>query len=302
MPLLPSMPLIRKTFCALFVALVFFAAPAGAQTLVPDSKVRPIHMLVRTIWPMRAGEKVDCYLYLWDDEGPISIDQMKTVQGNKLHLLMLAPNFTDYYHAFPVPTGGEGEYRFSFQLEEKYPLRAWAVFTTAAGRQVVSSDLNSKTDTPDELMPPQIIQTETEDIIFTIHFSEQLRAGHPADGTIYAIHKSTHLPFTELEPILKNFTYMAMFSSDYFTVSDAYPLGPAITDPSAHGGPAVKFHIEPQRAGYMRIIAEFAARGQDFLVPFTVRVAPSEPPKHRKKDDDEEEPSPPPDQDKPAGF
>src|SRR5262249_41618023 len=135
------------------------AAPAPAVAAAPI----PVHMKLRTIWPMKAGEKVDCYLYLWTDKGPLRLEDMDTLHTKKLHLFLLSPDFQDFYHVHPIATGGEGEFRFSVQPTRKRPLRAWAEFNLKGQRYVVAADLDDKTDVITPPVAPQIIQSETNE-------------------------------------------------------------------------------------------------------------------------------------------
>src|SRR5262249_47772329 len=155
---------------------------------------------------------------------------------------------------------------------------------------VVVADLDGKTDTITPPVAPQIIQSETSDIIFTVHFKGELRAGTPVQGVLYAINKNSHLPYTELEPILGAFAHIAAFSSDYQTLYHTHPDGPEITDPNAHGGPSLSFTLVPEKPGMMKIFAQFRTRGLDLLAPFTVRVSPARVVNPDRHMEDQEEP------------
>jgi hypothetical protein len=299
---------VRKIQILLFVSLFLFSVPALAQerahpgAAAPAAQADlPVHMKLRTIWPMKAGEKVDAYLYLWTDKGPLRLEDMDTVHTKKLHLFLLSPDFQDFYHVHPIASGGEGEFRFTIQPPRKGPLRAWAEFSIKGKRHVVVTDLDGKTDAIKPPVAPQVVQAETSDIIFTIHFTGELRAGHSTPGTIYAINKNSRLPYTELEPVLGNWAHIAAFSSDYQTLYHTHPSGPEIKDPYAHGGPAMKFVLTPEKPGMMKIFAQFKTRGFDLLAPFTVRVSPAQRPTRQRSIEDEGESIQPPDAEFPGG-
>jgi hypothetical protein len=297
-------PLVRKTFAAILVLLLLFSVPTLAQQAVSQAAPAdlPIHIKARTIWPMKADEKLDCYLYLWTDKGPLRLEDMDTVHTKKMHLFLLTPDFKEFYHAHPIPSGGEGEFRFTVRPERKKPLRLWAEFWIKGKRHVVVTDLDGKTEPMTPLVAPMAVQAETPDIVFTIHFSGELRAGSTTHGTIYAINRNSRMPYTDLEPVLDAFTHVTAFSSDYRTLYHTRPDGPKVTDPNAHGGPGVKFSVTPEKPGMMKIIAQFRTRGQDLLAPFKVRVSPAKtkaPPRHI---DEGEETIRPPDAEPPGSF
>jgi hypothetical protein len=283
---------------SLLFLMLAFATPAFAQSQLPGAPPqKPIHMYVRTVWPLKPNTVMDAQAYLWTDDGPLSFANMKEVQGSKLHLILMSPDYKTFYHAAPIATG-EGEFRFSFQAVKKEPLRVWAIFTNASGRQVVTADINNEPIS--EFLPlsmPQIIQGETDNVVFTIHFPRQVRAGVPIDGTIYATLKTSKLPFKEMEPIRGSYAYFGALMDDFKTMSEIYVTDPPLPKDASFGGPAVNFRVIPAKEGMMRIVAEIQARGYDMLVPFTIRVAPAIPKGRHVPDegDPDQIPAPPPD-------
>ncbi len=286
-------------FLAALAALILpLAAHRASASAAPSvSADLPVHMFVRTIWPRKVDQAVDCFVYLWTDAGPVRPEDLREARGSRLHLYMLTPDFQDFYHAYPVPTGGEGEYRFTITPLRREPLRVWADFTGRHGHKVVHADLNGEMEPHIPPQPPQSIQAETEEVVFTIHFSEEVRAGRTAPGTIYATHKSTRLPYRELEPVLDSYAHLVAISSDYATLFNIEATR-KVADRGVFGGPAVKFYITPTRPGMMRIYARFRTRGYDLIAPFTLRVAPAKPNIRRRGDDgdpDDRTPPRPPD-------
>jgi hypothetical protein len=303
-------PSVRTIPAFFFMLMLLCAVPALAQQHAPHGTPSsgpaaqaslPVHMKVRTVWPMKAGEKLDIHLYLWTDKGPLRLEDMDTVHTKKLHLFLLSPDFKDFYHVHPIATGGEGEFRFTVQPTRKVPLRVWAEFTIKGKRHVLVGDLDGKTDAITPPVAPQVVQAETGDIIFTIHFSGEVRAGHTVPGQIYAINKNSRLPYTELEPVLGSWAHIAAFASDYQGFYHTHPDGPEIKDPNALGGPTMKFMLTPEKPGMMKIFAQFKTRGYDLLAPFTVRVSPAVRPTRQRSIDDPEEPVRPPDAEFPGG-
>jgi hypothetical protein len=241
-------------------------------------------------------------VYLWNDKGPVRPEDMEAIAGDKLHLYIMTPDYKNFYHVNPKPTGEQGEYRFSFEPENTIPTRAWAVFKLGGQRRVVIADIDNKTADVQPPQMPQVIQSETPYIMFTLHFKGEVKAGKTVHGAVYATHKATKLPYKELEPLLGSYAHVLAFASDFKTLYPAYPMTPWNVPEGSYGGPEVQFDLTPTQAGMMKLFVEVRTRGEDLLVPFIVRVAPAVRRNPNKHLEDEETPLPPPDAEPAAGF
>ncbi len=80
-------------------------------------------------------------------------------------------------------------------------------------------------------------------------------------------------PFAALEPVMGSFGHIVGFSADRQSVAHVHPMGEEPTTASQRGGPAVTFHLEPSKVGFLRIYAQIRVDGQDVFLPFGVTVA-----------------------------
>lgn len=271
------MKILRKSpfFLALCCALSLPAC--DSQIFEPPKVATEVKQTVRlTLVPQRRlqrGKEVDVYAKLTSNEGLYILNEndLKTVHGEKFHLLVVDPTLTDYQHIHPVPTATPGLYHFTFTPKLTGGYRAWANITPVATgiQEHPYTDMGN----------PQginIAKTEKYDVWaggyhFRLSFDKEPVSGEASVGTI-TITDASGRPVTALEPIMGAYGHIVGFQDDFRTIVHIHPMGREPNDKGDRGGPTLTFHLEPERAGFIKLFAQVRMAGKDVFVPFGVNV------------------------------
>ncbi len=62
------------------------------------------------------------------------------------------------------------------------------------------------------------------------------------------------------------------FYADYSSILHIHPMGKEPSKDSERGGSQLMFHIEPQKAGFVKLFAQFRINGKDIYVPFGILI------------------------------
>ena len=79
-------------------------------------------------------------------------------------------------------------------------------------------------------------------------------------------------PVNFLEPVMGAFAHMVGFYEDYETIAHIHPMGAEPTKDTERGGPTLRFHIEPEQAGYLKLFAQVQIDGKQVFAPFSILV------------------------------
>lgn len=208
------------------------------------------------------------------DNKPLLPSDIKEVHTEKIHLLIFDRTLTDYQHIHPTPTDKPGVYRFEWTPKKEDLYRMWVDITPLKkGRQeyamVDLGALSKKALLIDKTLNSK---ATVDGFTFTLSFDPQeLKKGQAAMGKVLV--KDAHgQPVTQLEPVMGAFAHIVAISEDFKTIAHVHPLGKEPTKSSDRGGPELEFHIEPEKAGFLKIWVQLIIDGKEIYVPFGVNV------------------------------
>lgn len=242
---------------------VVFAAPALAQEQ-PTTKLEMVEQ------SHHKGMLYSVKLTDIKTGKPVTEDDLKTVHTKKLHLLVIDPSLTEYHHVHPT-LNQDGTWDAYWAEAGANRFRVWADITRKdTGRQeFVMTDIGAK----DKIY--KIDKTLNSDYTvgeysFSFKLDGELKAGEAAMATITVTKNGK--PFDQLEPVMGAFAHLVGFNEDYKTIMHIHPMGKEPEKDIERGGPELQFHIEPEKAGYNKLFAQFRIDGNDVFVPFGIMV------------------------------
>ena len=230
--------------------------------------------------PLEAGKPVTVMAKLTSvpDQVVVLAEDLEVVHTEKFHLLIADPALADYQHVHPQPTATPGIFSFTFTPHAAGSYRAWADVTLLMNhrQQFVAADLGNPRG-------GAIDRTETSEAKvgnyrFTLSFDRAPKSGEMAMGTI-TVSDAKGKPVTTLEPVMGASAHIVGFYDDFRTVMHTHPMDAASHGHEGHGtaaaagGPEIKFHLEPARAGFVKLFAQVKIGGKDIFAPFGVRIA-----------------------------
>lgn len=224
--------------------------------------------------PFEAGKttQVTAKLSAVVDGNPLTLDDLKEAHTKKLHLLIIDPSLTDYHHIHPVAGKNSGEYVFSFTPLKNDGYRVWAdVIPVATGKQeYVRTDMGSPAKDKANIDKASSMTATVEGYTFTLALDGEPKADSPVMGNITVAKDGQ--PFTQLEPVMGAFAHVVGFTEDYNSVLHVHPMGKEPTSDTERGGPKLEFHIEPEKAGFVKLFAQVRIDGKDIFAPFGIIV------------------------------
>lgn len=240
-------------------------APSLTLALAPDGPITPgrAQAVALTLTDIASGKAL----------GP---DDLALAHTERLHLLVVDGSLTDYQHIHPVPDPARpGRWRFDFTPRFGRPYKVWADATLPDGRQdYVGAALVAGTGKAPAPSTATAMAAEKDGLAFSLSFAGPLKAGRAAGGRIAVVDRKTGKPFAGLEPLMGAFAHIVAFAGDWDAIEHVHPLGAEPRTRSERGGPAIAFHIRPERAGALKLFAQIRAGGRETIVPFTATVAP----------------------------
>jgi hypothetical protein len=258
----------RLAFFIVVLALSW-VPPVGAQSLTPvalTAQVTPasIHQV---------GHKQTFVLRLTNNDQGVDLNQLKEVHTRKIHLLVVDSTLTDYHHVHPTATKVAGEYQFSF-VPQKKAYRLWVDITPkATGAQTfLVVDLGD----PEKTAPPVKMVSQESTVggyTFRLNIKDPLVVGQGAMATVNVTDQAGK-PVTALQPVMGAFAHVVGFSEDLRTIAHIHPMGPEPKTPQERGGPTLSFHLEPKKAGFLKLFVQTRIGDKDFFAPLGVNVTP----------------------------
>jgi hypothetical protein len=224
--------------------------------------------------PLVAGKttQVTAKLLSVADNKLLTLADLKEAHTKKLHLLIVEPSLTDYHHIHPTAGKDAGEYVFNFTPKKKDSYRVWAdVIPVATGKQeYVVADMGTAAKEKAAISKTTVMTSTAEGYTFTLALDSEPKAGAAVMGNITVTKDGK--PFTQLEPVMGAFAHVVGFTEDYNSVLHIHPMGKEPTNESERGGPKLEFHIEPEKAGFVKLFAQVRIGGKDVFAPFGVTV------------------------------
>ena len=161
---------------------------------------------------------------------------------------------------------------FDFTPLKNGSYRVWAdVIPVATGKQeYVQADMGSPAEEKASIDKATSMTATVEGYTFTLALDGEPKAGAPVMGSV-TVNKDGQ-PFTQLEPVMGAFAHVVGFTEDYNSVLHVHPMGKEPSSDAERGGPKLEFHIEPEKAGFVKLFAQVRIGGKDIFAPFGVNV------------------------------
>jgi len=227
--------------------------------------------------PPVAGENVPVIVKLTTKEGkPVTSADLEVAHTKLVHLLIVDASLTSYTHEHPIETA-PGEWTFTFHPK-------------LGGNYTVFADLHPKTTGKQEYARTTFtvagetrkidLATNLTAIVDGYHFDLKIPADQPlTDGVASEV--SVHVtkpggsPARNLEPIMGAFAHGVAFTPDLQSVVHVHPMGKEPKSKDDSGGPDLRFHLEPTKAGFFKFYVQVQIRGQDEFASFGLMAAPA---------------------------
>ncbi|MBN8521637.1 MAG: hypothetical protein J0L77_07065 [Alphaproteobacteria bacterium] len=222
---------------------------------------------------IQAGKttKVTAKLTLLEDGSVLGERELKEAHTRKLHLLVVDPTLTDYHHIHPTPMAN-GEWSFDFTPLKNGQYRVWAdVIPVATGKQeYIVADIGMPSKEKATIDQSTAMTSTVDGYTFTLALEGEPKAGAAVMGNVTVTKDGK--PFTQLEPVMGAFAHVVGFTEDYKSVLHIHPMGKEPTSDAERGGPKLEFHIEPEKAGFVKLFAQVRIDGKDVFAPFGITV------------------------------
>ncbi|MBC7656355.1 MAG: hypothetical protein H7147_04170 [Frankiaceae bacterium] len=300
-PRLPRLAPARAAFCALTLLLLAAcnrppertdgtaaATPSGGAVTSPpppasdadpmagmahdDSQGAGLDASADVSGRFGSGQPVTVVLHVRAADGtPLASDALQLVHTKRLHVLAVDPSLTDYSHSHPVATATPGDWTFQFTPEHDRPYHLWLDLTPIGGKQAyVLVPVNASA--PGAPVARTLATTASVGgIDATLAFDAPPMAGQAAMGHVQV--RRGGKPFASLEPVMGAYAHVVAIAEDFKTIAHVHPLGAEPTAAGQRGGPAIDFHIEPAKPGFLKLFAQVRVDGRDLFLPFGVDVA-----------------------------
>lgn len=235
-----------------------------------------IHVATKSISDFAANTPVNVVLTINDKETkePLSSDDFKIAHTRKVHLLIIDPSFDDYHHVHPMPGETKGEWKFSFTPKTNSRYYVWAdVLPVSTGAQeYVAFHLNHHGKNNINVGHDTIYKAQIDSFDYHLNLSKPLEVGQSSEATV--IISDENGPYKGLEPVMGAFAHMVGFTDDLESIIHIHPLGKEPETDEARGDGNLRFHLQPEKAGMVRLWLQVKLEGKEQFIPFTVKVAP----------------------------
>lgn len=222
-----------------------------------------------------AGQSATTILRLTGPDGkPLTPDGLQVAHTEKLHLLVIDEALSDYHHEHPVPTEKPGEYRFDFAPRVGGTYHVWAdVIPTATGQQEYAEVKVKVQGSPAKKEKSVNWSAEAGGYRFslTTENNEPLQTGK---ATMVKVKVTTPdgKEFTQLEPVMGAFAHMVGFPEKVESVTHVHPTGKEPETAEERGGPELKFHVAPEKAGFHKFYLQTQIGGREVYAGFGLEV------------------------------
>lgn len=221
-----------------------------------------------------AADKVEIVRFqLTNAKGkPLTETDFQVVHTKPIHVLIVDPALQDFHHLHPISDKpGEFVVKFKPKLSTDYGI--WIDVTPRNGmQQFVRLTLKGSTLSYVAVSGEESLKQKVNGYSFKLSFNAtRLKVGDSVMGTIN-VTDPYGKPYLDLQPVLGAFAHVVGFYDDFKTVAHMHPLGVAPRSDKAHSGPKIIFHFTPEKAGFVKLFAQFKIEDKDVFVPFGVIV------------------------------
>ncbi len=251
-------------------ALIILADPAWAG---PEHDHSKPELVITPITPntLKVGEQNEVILFIQDKEAkPVDISQFEVVHTQPVHLLVIEPRLSDYHHKHPVQKA-TGQYTFNFTPQTACSYRTWVgVQLKGFRQQYIPVDLKGVEECNELINKTVNLESSSNGYDFKLKLEGDLKAGEAVFANMSITKDGQPVDF--LEPVMGAFAHMVGFYEDYQSIAHIHPMGEEPTEGTEHGGPTLRFHIEPEQAGYLKLFAQVQIDGKQVFVLFNLEI------------------------------
>ncbi|MBA2709957.1 MAG: hypothetical protein H0U57_05140 [Tatlockia sp.] len=209
---------------------------------------------------------------------PITLNDLTEVHTQKIHMLIIDDSLSDYSHVHPTAASEPGVYYFAWQpLNKNANYRIWADLVpkkTKKQEYVLANLYQSKLNLV-KVNTRNLLEANVNGYYFKLSFEQpKLVQGRATMGKI-EVSNAQGTPLKSLEPLMGAYAHIVGFSEDFESVVHIHPMGLEPKVESDRGGPGLVFHIEPNKAGFIKLFAQVKINGREYFAPFGLRVEPN---------------------------
>jgi len=249
--------------------------PSGASNGIP---LNTIDAKIQTDQPLAVGKPAKVQVSLSDKVTgePITLEELREVHTQKIHLLIIDSSLTDYHHEHPTPVTPEsGDYLFTFTPSKPGSYRVWADLQPWSTNSEEYAVADIPADSAGEAVTDNRPKLQAD--AGGLHFELTLSPAEPqiaqVINVIVRIYDREGKPFTQLEPIMGTFAHLVGFYEDRQNVVHIHPGGKTPMRPTDRSGPELHFQFGVNRPGFIRLFCQVQVNGASVFAPFNVIVA-----------------------------
>lgn len=210
-------------------------------------------------------------LQLLKNNKPLTAEDLETVHTKKIHLMVIDPTLTDYYHIHPLMDNINKDFIFKFSPKKNGSYRIWVDITPISTNKQLFLSADIGTSSNKHSISQEVkLNSSVNSYQFNLKLDGQPQVGKPIMATITVT--NDRKPFSQLEPVMGAFAHLMGFYADNSSILHIHPMGNGPRKDSERGGSQLMFHIEPQKAGFVKLFAQFRINGKDIYVPFGIVI------------------------------
>lgn len=266
-----------KHFIYTLTLLTLFNMQTYAMDMSPTNTISSIKLDVYKISNVNDHKVVNIKMQEATSHKPVTLDMLKTVHTQKIHLLIIDESLQDFSHKHVTALKTPGEYKFNWKpkhLSSNYLLWAdvWPLNTDKQEYVPTRIILVNATAAKPQIDRTVIMHSTIDGYNFKLSFStDKLHVAEPVIGTIM-ITDSQGKPITTVEPLMGAFAHIVGFSENLNTVTHGHPIGEEPINATDRAGPELNFHFEPTTIGFVKLFVHLKINGQELYVPFGIVV------------------------------
>ncbi|KTD23885.1 secreted protein [Legionella lansingensis] len=207
---------------------------------------------------------------------PVRLSDLDEVHTQRIHVLIIDDSLTDYSHVHPKALEELGIYEFEWKPSQRNAsYRVWADLLPVKTKtqEYLVADLTTKPHhQASRVNSHPFYESIVDGYKFQLSFDKkELKAGKPVTGKILVTNVRGK-PIRTLEPVMGAFAHIVGFNDDLKTIVHIHPMGQEPSQATDRGGPELVFHLEPEKAGFVKIFAQVRIEGKELFVPFGIVV------------------------------
>ncbi len=256
-----------------------FCAPDEAD-FYPVATMRfPVKVALESPEPLMAGQPGTLLLRLTGPGGlPLKAGEIANSHGERIHLMLIDPSRSDYFHLHPTPTPEPGVFATRFQPALATTYTAFIEFVSAqtTRRIMAASSITVRNAEVAEsaVLPGPVANLGAFQLgDLTVALSDTPAAGWRAGQRQELRLTVTHRDGRPLvfEPVMLSYAHLVIFDEPLSGLAHAHPLDYALaTEPKAD--PNLRFSVRLPEAGNYRLWAQFQIDGTLHQAPFDLAV------------------------------